>query len=130
MLSRAAGTATAYPKAATTPTLATIHSRSPKRVEVTITLESEIDSYLFLLKESGEITAENDDIDRNSLNYNSRVTSTIRYYLSITSTLGPGDYTIAATTFDEFETGEFTLIVTGIGYLDDRATLTAPIPRH
>ena len=96
-----------------------------QQVEVTITLESEIDSYLFLLKESGEITAENDDIDRNSLNYNSRVTSTIRYYLSITSTLGPGDYTIAATTFDEFATGEFTLTVTGIGYLDDRATLTA-----
>ena len=96
-----------------------------QQVEVTITLESEIDSYLFLLKESGEITAENDDIDRNNLNYNSRVTSTIRYYLSITSTLGPGDYTIAATTFDEFATGEFTLTVTGIGYLDDRATLTA-----
>ena len=96
-----------------------------QQVEVTITLESEIDSYLFLLKESGEITAENDDIDRNSLNYNSRVTSTIRYYFSITDTLGPGDYTIAATTSDEFATGEFTLTVTGIGYLDDRATLTA-----
>ena len=96
-----------------------------QEVEATITLESEIDSYLLLLKESGEITAENDGIDRNSLNYNSRVTSTIRYYFSITDTLGPGDYTIAATTSDEFATGDFTLTVTGIGYLDDRATLTA-----
>ena len=40
-----------------------------QEVEVTIILESEIDSYLFLLKESGEITAENDDIDRNNLSY-------------------------------------------------------------
>ena len=96
-----------------------------QEVEATITLESEIDSYLFLLNESDEITAENDDIDRNNLNYNSRVTSTIRYYFSITDTLGPGDYTIAATTSDEFATGDFTLTVTGIGYLDDRATLTA-----
>ena len=68
-----------------------------------------------MLNESGEITAENDDIDRNNLNYNSR----------ITRTLDAGDYTIEATTFDEFATGDFTLTVTGIGHLDDRTTLTA-----
>ena len=86
-----------------------------EQAEVTITLESETDPYLLLLNESGEITAENDDIDRNNLNYNSR----------ITRTLDPGDYTIEATTFDELETGDFTLTVKGIGHLDDRATLTA-----
>ena len=82
---------------------------------VTITLESETDSYLFLLDYAEDIIVENDDIDTG--NFNSRVTRT----------LDPGDYTIEATTYDGAATGNFTLAVTGINFTDqsDRAALIA-----
>ena len=86
-----------------------------QQVEVTITLESETDPYLFLLDDTGEIIDENDDIDTSGRNYNSRI---IR-------TLAPGDYTIEATTYDQPANGDLTLTVAGIGPLDDRAGLTA-----
>ena len=57
--------------------------------DVTITLESETDPYLFLLDGDGDVVAETDDIDRSGGNYNSQ----------IRQTLAAGDYTIEATTF-------------------------------
>ena len=86
--------------------------------DVSITLESETDPYLFLLSGTGaeaDYLAENDDIDAGSRNFNSR----------IAGTLEPGDYTIEATTYDAEAIGGFTLTVAGIGALDDRAALTA-----
>lgn len=73
--------------------------------EVTITLESSNDTYLFLLSgkgKDGNIIAQNDDIDTS--NYNSR----------IVETLAAGEYTIVATTNDLATTGDFTLTVSGI----------------
>ena len=86
--------------------------------DVTITLESETDPYLFLLSGSGadaDYIAENDDIDTSGQNFNSR----------IKATLEPGDYTIEATTYEKTATGEFTLTLRGVGPLDDRAALVA-----
>ena len=72
--------------------------------EVTITLESSEDTYLFLLRgadRNGEKAAENDDIDSDAQNYNSR----------IVQTLAAGEYTIVATTYNLATTGDFTLTV-------------------
>ncbi len=74
---------------------------------VTITLTSEVDTYLYLMKGSskdGEIEAENDDIVPNS-NYNSGIKD---------QELDPGDYTIEATAFDERKSGNFRLTVSGL----------------
>ena len=60
-----------------------------RQAEVTITLESATDPYLFLLSGTGGIIAENDDIDLPASNFNSR----------IVRTLNSGDYTIEATTY-------------------------------
>ena len=78
-----------------------------QRSEVTITLESSEDTYLFLLSghgRNGEKVAENDDIDTAAQNYNSR----------IAETLDAGEYTILATTYNLATTGNFTLTVSGI----------------
>ena len=75
--------------------------------EVTITLESSEDTYLFLLRgadRNGERAAENDDIDSDAQNYNSR----------IVQTLTAGEYTIVATTYNLATTGDFTLTVNGL----------------
>ena len=75
--------------------------------EVTITLESSEDTYLFLLSghgRNGEKVAENDDIDTDAQNYNSRVVVT----------LAEGEYTILATTYNLATAGDFTLTVSGI----------------
>ena len=75
--------------------------------EVTITLESSEDTYLFLLEgagRSGSVIAQNDDIDTAAQNYNSR----------IAETLDAGEYTILATTYNLATTGNFTLTVSGI----------------
>ena len=75
--------------------------------EVTITLESSEDTYLFLLEgmgRNGSIIEQNDDIDTDAQNYNSR----------IVETLAAGDYTIVATTYNLTTTGNFTLTVSGI----------------
>ena len=88
------------------------------QAEVTITLESETDPYVFLLSGTGvdaDYLAENDDIDAGSRNFNSR----------ITITLEPEDYTIEATTYEQPAIGDFTLTVRGVGPLDDRAALVA-----
>ncbi len=85
---------------------------------VTITLESETDPYLFLLSGSGMDAghlAQNDDIDVWGKDFNSR----------IRAILDPGEYTVEATTYKRSVTGEFMLTVRGVGPLDDRAALGA-----
>ena len=75
-----------------------------ERSDVTVTLESDTDTYLYLLDGDGDVVDENDDIDREGGDYDSR----------IRVTLDPGDYTIEATTYSAEATGEFTLTVAGI----------------
>ena len=75
--------------------------------EVTITLESTEDTYLYLLRgagKDGEREAFNDDIDYDNDITNSR----------IVKTLAAGDYTIEATTWYANKTGDFKLTVSGI----------------
>ena len=89
-----------------------------RQSDVSITLESETDPYLFLLSGIGaeaDYLAENDDIDTGGRNFNSRVTITLE----------PGDYTIEATTYEQPAMGDFTLTVRGVGLHDDRSALTA-----
>ena len=74
--------------------------------EVTITLESSEDTYLFLLSghgRNGDVIEQNDDIDSDAQNYNSRVVAT----------LAAGEYTILATTYELAKAGGFTLTVSG-----------------
>ena len=71
--------------------------------EVTITLESDTDTFLYLLEGAGmdgAIEAENDDVE--SGNTNSR----------IEETLAAGSYTVEATTYDEGQEDSFTLVLT------------------
>ena len=89
--------------------------------EVTITLESETDPYLFLLSGTGadaDYLTENDDIDAPSRNFNSR----------ITRTLNSGSYTIEATTYTPGLTGNFTLTTTGIDFTTPDDTQPSPDP--
>ena len=89
-----------------------------RQSDVSITLESETDPYLFLLSGIGaesEYLAENDDIDADGDNFNSR----------ITTTLEPGDYTVEVTTYEQPAIGDFILTIKGVGPLDDRAALIA-----
>ena len=75
--------------------------------EVTITLESSTDPYLYLRAgdtKSGAYLYENDDVDPGT-DTNSE----------ILETLGAGTYTIEATTYSAGETGSFTLTVSGLG---------------
>ena len=84
--------------------------------DVTISLESSTDTYLYLRAgeaKSGAYLDENDDVapgtDTNS---------------EIEATLGAGTYTIEATTYTAGETGSFTLTVSGLG----GGTTTMPGP--
>ena len=82
------------------------HFYVDQRGEVTITLESDTDTYLYLLTgagRNGTVIADNDDIDRAARNYNSR----------IVWTLDPGDYSIEATTYWPERSGGFTLTIDG-----------------
>ena len=75
--------------------------------DVTITLESEEDTYLYLLGGHGRsetVLYEEDDINYPS-NTNSR----------ISENLAVGDYTIEATTYYAHKEGDFTLTVAGLG---------------
>ncbi len=75
---------------------------------VTITLESDVDTYLYLWEgevRSGEAKYENDDIAQGGVNLNSR----------ISETLAARTYTIEATTYHANEVGTFTLTVAGLG---------------
>ena len=75
--------------------------------DVTITLTSKEDTYLYLLKgfgKNGAIESENDDIAVGS-DTNSRIQVT---------DLQPGDYTIEATTYVAETSGSFSLVVEGL----------------
>ena len=92
-----------------------------QQTEVTITLESATDPYLFLLSGTGadaDYLTENDDIDAPSRNFNSR----------ITRTLNSGSYTIEATTYTPGLTGDFTLTTTGIDFTTPGDTQPSPDP--
>ena len=92
-----------------------------QQAEVTITLESATDPYLFLLSGTGadaDYLTENDDIDAPSRNFNSR----------ITRTLNSGSYTIEATTYIPGLTGNFTLTTTGIDFTTPDDTQPSPDP--
>ena len=84
--------------------------------EVTIDLESDGDPYLYLREGSARNWSslhENDDIERGGVNLNSH----------ISETLPAGTYTIEATTYDEEQTGSFTLTISGLS-----GTTTDPDP--
>ena len=92
-----------------------------QQAEVTITLESATDPYLFLLSGTGadaDYLTHNDDIDAPSRNFNSR----------ITRTLNSGSYTIEATTYIPGLTGNFTLTTTGIDFTTPGDTQPSPDP--
>ena len=77
----------------------------PTASEVTITLESSVDTFLYLLEGAGTVgavVAENNDVETGNTNS------------QITEFLAAGTYTIEATTYKEAVTGEFTLTVTSI----------------
>jgi|GEM_PF-4059947 len=74
---------------------------------VGIRLESEVDTYLYLMEgteKDGEVVAENDDAVP-GVDFNSEIVGT---------ELEAGEYTIEATTYGVEESGEFTLKVTGL----------------
>ena len=75
---------------------------------VTITLESEVDTFLYLRSgddQSGDALHHNDDIESGGVNLNSR----------ISETLSVGTYTIEATTYAADQAGTFTLTISGLG---------------
>ncbi len=85
---------------------------------ITVTLTSEADTYLYLLSGAGrvgEVEAENDDIDRDGRDFNSR----------LEAALSAGTYTIEATTYDGGADGEFTLEV---GFDPEGAVSVPPTP--
>ena len=76
--------------------------------EITIALESDEDTYLYLLDEhgkDGDTLHSNDDIAAGGVNLNSRLLVTLQ----------PGDYTIEATTYHAEREGDFTLTIEGLG---------------
>ena len=78
----------------------------PFQSQVSITLESDVDTYLYLMEGDGkdeDILAENDDLETGNTNSN------------ITETLAARVYTVEATTYSAGETGNFTLTVSGLG---------------
>ena len=75
--------------------------------DMTITLESEKDTYLYLLDghgKDGTTLHENDDIE-SGVNTDSRISATLQ----------SGDYTIEATTYEAETSGDFTLEIEGLG---------------
>ena len=77
--------------------------------EVTITLESTEDTYLYLLRGTRKHYLRddsNDDIDTDAKNYNSRIVKELEARVV---------YTIEATTWHAGKTGDFTLTVSGMG---------------
>lgn len=81
--------------------------RLVERSDVTITLESETDTYLYVLNGAGaggNALHSNDDIDYAAGDSNSRIEVPLQ----------TGEYTIEATTYDSDAGGRFTLTVSGI----------------
>ena len=76
------------------------------KTEVTILLESDVDTYLYLMEDDGKdgyIVAYNDDVEAGNTNS------------SISVPLAAGSYTIEATTYEDGKTGDFTLTIKGLG---------------
>ena len=79
--------------------------------DVAITLESEVDTYLYAREgegTDGRIVYEDDDDDNSAFSLASSTDS------GISESLGAGVYTIEATTVTAGETGEFTLTIRGV----------------
>ena len=79
--------------------------------EVTVTAESSVDTYLLLREGSGRygtLLHENDDHDATEFSLSSGLDS------GISANLDAGSYTIEVTTYDEGETGTFTLTIGGL----------------
>ena len=103
--------------------------------DVTITAESSVDTYLLLREGSGRDGAElcsNDDYGSDvSGDQCQSIESTLEseYDSGLVASLDAGNYTIEVTTYDEGETGTFTLTVTGLPFVaspaTDRAALVA-----
>ena len=90
--------------------------------DVTVTLESDEDTYLYLLDgqgKDGQTLHSNDDIAGGGVNLNSRLSVTLQ----------PGDYTIEATTYKPTTGGDFTLTIEGLGEAETPAPDPAPDPR-
>ena len=86
--------------------------------DITVSLNSDTDTYLLLLRGSGTGGTklhENDDIVY-GVNLNSR----------ISETLATGDYTIEATTYGAEATGSFTLTVSGLGSMPTPTNTSTP----
>ena len=87
--------------------------------EVTITLESSVDTYLYLREgagRDGSVLHENDDIVSGNTNS------------EIQETLSAGTYTIEATTHDAGATGDFTLTVSGLPAAVEPSPTPDPTP--
>ena len=88
-------------------------------VEITITTESSVDTYLYLREGAGRggaVLHENDDIVSGNTN------SQIR------GTLPAGAYTIEVTTYDSGATGDFTLTVSGLSATGEPTPTPEPTP--
>ena len=93
--------------------------------EVTITLESSEDTYLFLLQGAGrDGSALHENDDHASESYCAAAPQS-QYDSCITVSLDAGDYTIEATTFNASTTGNFMLTVSGL----PAAAGTQPTPQ-
>ena len=78
----------------------------PFQAEVGILLESDVDTYLYLMEDAGkdgDVLAENDDVEAGNTNS------------AVTVPLASGTYTIEATTYAEGKRGDFTVTVSGLG---------------
>ena len=83
--------------------------------DLTITLESEEDTYLYVLDghgRDGDTLHENDDIGSGGVDLNSRLSVNLQ----------AGDYTIEATTYHAERSGDFTLEIEGLGEASPAAT--------
>jgi len=90
--------------------------------EVTITLESDEDTYLFLLEGAGKDGAQVADNDDHASENDCTAALGNSTDSCITESLDAGDYTIEATIYDTGVTGDFTLTVTGL----DGGTVAPP----
>ena len=90
--------------------------------EVTITLESDEDTYLFLLEGVGKDGAQVADNDDHASESDCTAALGNSTDSCITESLDAGDYTIEATIYDTGVTGDFTLTVTGL----DGGTVAPP----
>ncbi len=77
------------------------------RIEMTSTATPTLDTYLYLIGPTGAVATENDDIDFDMGNTNSRIPLTGFFTLPAT-----GSYIVEATSFDTNETGTYTLLLT------------------